>query len=67
MSALNYDGSRDYGCLQINDKAHAAFIQSGKWSDPAENAAYGYTIYRQRLAVDGIGWTAWYAVAGVLY
>jgi hypothetical protein len=58
----NYDGSRDYGCFQINDKAHPHFFSGGDWSDPHQNAQYALRIYQERG-----NWTAWYAVEGILW
>lgn len=58
----NYDGSRDYGCFQINDKAHPDFFANNDWSNPVANAMEGLKIYNDRG-----NWTAWYAVAGILY
>jgi len=57
VGGINFDGSRDYGCMMINDKAHAAFISSGQWSDPDKNAAYAYQIFLARN-----NFSAWYAV-----
>lgn len=58
----NYDGSRDYGCFQINDKAHPTFFANGDWRDPIYNAQYALKIYNERG-----NWTAWYAVRGILW
>ena len=60
--SVNRDGSRDYGCFQINDKAHPAFFATQDWSDPVANARYALTIYQGRG-----NWTAWYAVQGILW
>lgn len=62
VGAINYNGSRDYGCFQINDKAHPAFFASSDWRDPIANAHYAYKIYKGRG-----NWTAWYAVQGILW
>lgn len=66
ISAVNHhpDGStsRDFGCFQINDKSHAGFFASNDWSDPVANARYAHSIYEGRG-----DWTAWYAVAGILW
>lgn len=59
---FNYDGSRDYGCFQINDKAHPAFFANGDWRDPTYNAQYALQLYNERG-----NWTAWYAVRGILW
>ena len=58
----NYDGSRDYGCFQINDKAHPDFFANGDWRDPTYNAQYALKTYNERG-----NWTAWYAVRGILW
>jgi hypothetical protein len=58
---INADGSQDFGCFQINNKAHPAFFAAHDWSDPYQNARYGYQIYRGR------GWASWYAVKGLLW
>ena len=58
----NYDGSRDYGCFQINDKAHPQFFANGDWRDPYYNAQYALRLYQERG-----NWTAWYAVRGILW
>lgn len=64
VGAVNNDGhgSRDYGCFQINDYWHAGFFANNDWRDPYANARYAYQIYKGRG-----NWTAWYAVAGILY
>lgn len=60
--AVNFDGSRDYGCFQINNKAHAAFFAAHDWRDANANAAYGYQVYK-----DAGSWRPWFAVRGVLW
>lgn len=67
VGATNKNGSTDYGCFQINDAAHPQFFATSKWRDPVANAEYAYQVYKERKAIDGIGWTAWYAVDGILY
>lgn len=67
VSGVNSDGSRDYGCFQVNSYWHASFFASKTWSNPLDNAQYAYSIYEERKALDGIGWTAWYAVEGILW
>lgn len=41
-------GTGDYGhgrgLMQIDDRAHGAFINSGKWTDPRENILYGCKV-----------------------
>lgn len=59
---INYDGSQDFGCFQINNFAHKGFFQSHDWADPYQNAAYGYQIYLGRHS-----FSAWYATKGVLW
>lgn len=66
----NNDGSRDYGCFQINDAAHPQFFQNGDWRNPKYNAQYALRIYQereQRPQTYKNGWTAWYAVRGILW
>jgi hypothetical protein len=69
VGAVNPDkyASRDYGCFQINDHWHPAYFTNGDWRDPEWAAKYALTIYEGRKKVDGIGWTAWYAVQGILW
>ena len=62
VGALNNDGSRDYGCFQINNFAHPEFFQSSNWQDPVQNAQEAYKIYAGRG-----NWTAWYSVQGILW
>ncbi len=57
ISGLNYDGSRDYGCMQLNNKAHPTFFATNNWSDSEANAREALTIYRGRG-----NWSAWYSV-----
>lgn len=67
--AVNADAhsSQDFGCFQINDYWHPAYFAEGDWSDPVWAAQYALKIYEGRLARDGVGWTAWYAVEGILW
>ncbi len=60
-------GSQDFGCFQINNHWHYKFFEANDWRDPYANARYAYQIYRERQAVNGNGWTAWYAVRGILW
>lgn len=62
IGKMNKNGSRDYGCFQINDKAHKAFFASKNWRDPVHNAQQALAIYNGRG-----NWTAWYAVRGILW
>lgn len=57
IGGLNYDGSRDYGCFQLNDKAHPGFFGTQDWRNPEANARYAYSIYKGRG-----NFSAWYAV-----
>lgn len=65
--AVNGDGSKDWGCFQINDYWHAAYFAEGSWSDPVWAAQYALKIYEGRQASEGNGWRAWYAVQGILW
>lgn len=69
IGAVNPDsyGSRDYGCFQINDHWHPAYFAEGDWKDPVWAATYALKIYEGRQRTNGNGWTAWYAVQGVLW
>lgn len=67
VGAVNNNGSVDYGCFQINNAAHPAFFNTEDWSNPFSNATYAYQIYKDRKSIDGVGWTAWYAVDGILW
>jgi hypothetical protein len=57
ISAFNSDGSRDFGCFQINNFAHAGFFASSDWSDPLQSATYAY----QHIFAGRGNWSAWYA------
>jgi hypothetical protein len=67
--AVNPDaqGSQDFGCFQINNYWHPDYFSGGDWTDPVWAAKYALGIYQGRLARDGVGWTAWYAVEGILW
>lgn len=67
--AVNKDaqGSQDFGCFQINNYWHPAYFTGGDWSDPLWAAQYALTIYEGRQAATGNGWSAWYAVQGILW
>ena len=67
IGAVNFDGSRDFGCFQINDRWHRGYFSGGDWRDPVWAATYALQIYRERQARNGNGWSAWYAVRGVLW
>lgn len=58
--------SRDYGCFQINDHWHPDYF-AGDWQDPKWAAEYALRIYTGRQAATGNGWSAWYAVQGILW
>lgn len=62
VGPINYNGSRDFGCFQINNKAHPDFFASGNWKDPYYNTRYALELYRERG-----NWSAWYAVRGILW
>lgn len=69
IGSVNPDkyGSRDYGCFQINDHWHPAYFTDGDWSDPIWAAKYALMIYQGRQSSNGNGWSAWYAVQGILW
>lgn len=67
VGATNRDGSTDYGCFQINDRWHPDYFASGDWRDPVWAAQYALKIYQGRQASNGNGWSAWYAVQGILW
>lgn len=69
VGGVNNDGvgSRDYGCFQINDHWHPAYFSEGDWKDPKWAAEYALKIYQGRAALNGNGWSAWYAVEGILW
>lgn len=62
-SPPNYNGTRDYGCFQVN----SVHLHTKGWTsldqiyDPSFNAQIAYTIYQSR------GWRAWYSVQGILW
>ncbi len=60
--SVNSDGSQDFGCMQINNKAHPEFFATQDWSNADHNASYGFQIYKSRG-----NWSAWYAVKGILW
>lgn len=43
----NTNGSMDFGLWQINT-VHPELLQSGSWSNPADNARMAYTLYHNR-------------------
>lgn len=59
--------SKDWGCFQINDHWHPAYFAEGDWRDPVWAAEYALKIYQGREASTGNGWSAWYAVQGILW
>lgn len=65
--AVNGDGSKDWGCFQINDYWHPAYFAEGDWKDPVWAAQYALKIYEGRQQSEGNGWRAWYAVQGILW
>lgn len=48
----NTDGSTDFGLWQINT-VHGSLLQTGSWSNPADNARMAYSVWK------GSGWGAW--------
>lgn len=58
LGGLNSDGSRDYGCMQINNFAHPGFFAANNWADPVANTRYAY----QHIYVGRGNFHAWYAV-----
>jgi len=67
IGGVNKDGSRDYGCFQINSRWHKNFFATKNWKDPVHNAQQALDIYNGRKAREGNGWRAWYAVQGKLW
>jgi len=65
--AVNTDGSKDWGCFQINNYWHPAYFAEGDWKDPVWAAQYALKIYEGRQRSEGNGWRAWYAVRGILW
>jgi hypothetical protein len=57
IGGLNFDGSIDYGCMMINNKAHANWFATHDWSNAVENVTEAYRIYQGRG-----NFSAWYAV-----
>lgn len=57
VGGKNADGSVDYGCFQVNSKAHPAFFKNSNWANAVENATYAYKIFQSRN-----DFSAWYAV-----
>ena len=67
IGAPNNDGSRDFGCMQINDHAHPDFFAACDWSNADQNVKFAYGIYEGRKQKTGNGWEAWYSVSGILW
>lgn len=44
------DGGHGRGLMQVDDRWHVAFIQSGKWTDPNENIIYGAAVLKSSIA-----------------
>jgi len=59
--------SQDFGCFQINNHYHPGYFTQGNWKDPMWAAQFALSIYKVRQAATGKGWTAWYAVRGILW
>jgi hypothetical protein len=43
------DGGHGRGLLQIDDRWHIPFIQSGKWADASENIIYGCAVLKSSI------------------
>lgn len=69
IGSVNGDGSRDYGCFQINNRWHPQFFATKDWSNPLHSAEYALQIYNGRANNPNYknGWTSWYAVEGILW
>jgi hypothetical protein len=53
----NTDGSKDYGCGQINDKWHTDFFKTRKWDDADHNVKYMITLlttHKSACIKDGV-------------
>lgn len=63
LSAKNYNGTYDMGCMQINTVHYLTdgWTQLNQIYNPVFNAQIAYVIYQQR------GWRAWYSVEGILW
>lgn len=48
VSRPNSDGSRDYGLMSINNKAHPEKLKTGNWQNPVDNARMGLAVYKER-------------------
>ncbi len=53
------DKGHGRGLMQIDDRWHVNFIQSGKWTDPTENIIYGCAVLKNSMALfeKRLGWT----------
>lgn len=56
VGAVNFDGSVDYGCFQINNKAHREWFIDHDWTNPVQNAKFAL-----QLSYNGTNWNAWSA------
>jgi hypothetical protein len=54
-SPPNFNGTFDYGLWQINS-VHTDLLSGHDWSDPTQNTAMAYAIWRDA----GGSWTPWY-------
>lgn len=52
------DGGHGRGLMQVDDRWHVAFIQSGKWADATENIIYGCAVLKNsmNLFTKKLGW-----------
>lgn len=41
------DAGHGHGLMQIDDRSHKSFIDSGKWKDPKENIYYGVKVLNE--------------------
>jgi len=51
------DGGHGHGLMQIDDRSHGAFINSGKWKIPRDNINYGTALlaaYRVQAVEKGV-------------
>lgn len=61
-AGLNYDGSVDYGLMQVNS-IHAGMVGGDveQLRDPQTNIRVAYAVYQGSLERTGDGWKAWSA------
>lgn len=53
------DGGHGRGLMQIDDRWHVNFINSGKWADATENIIYGCAVLKNSMGLfeKKLGWT----------